>query len=336
MLVLFGSGQLPAEAAFTSRKAEGEQKLNSIRESTKQKSSEAQQVKEQIDRKMDEISKIEGQIADWDKKIGELNEQLQKNQVLLDKKEKKLKSVIARMYIQGENNYLAQLLEADSLSLFLRRYEILHWLVKQHMDDFRSYKETKKVFEAERKQLIDAKGSQEALLAKSKKSVAEFEQVYQQHQAELKELEKQENAVLKEYVGVFTSGSGMLLFPTTPGPIFWNFMENRGNHKHKGVDIPRPAGTDIYAADDGVVTAINSNPGGYGVYIVIDHGNGFQTLYAHMFRSTVTVSVGEHVKRGQKIAEVGNNGHSVGEHGGYHLHFEVHKNGNPVNPKNYL
>lgn len=100
---------------------------------------------------------------------------------------------------------------------------------------------------------------------------------------------------------------------------------SQGIHGWNGVDIAAPSGTPIYAAAGGtvIVSRVGGWNGGYGNYVVIDHGNGVQTLYAHM--STDDVSVGESVARGQKIGSVGNTGQSTG----YHVHFEVRGAKNP-------
>jgi murein DD-endopeptidase MepM/ murein hydrolase activator NlpD len=98
---------------------------------------------------------------------------------------------------------------------------------------------------------------------------------------------------------------------------------------HYGMDFTAPIGTKIYATGDGVVKDVQSIGGGYGRWIMIDHGFDYQTLYAHL--SGFNVKVGEQVKRGQVIGYVGNSGTSTGPH----VHYEVHKNGEPVNPQYY-
>lgn len=98
---------------------------------------------------------------------------------------------------------------------------------------------------------------------------------------------------------------------------------------HSGIDMTAPAGTPIYATGDGVVRVAGRGAegyAGYGVVALIDHGYGFQTLYAHM--QSVKVRVGQKVKRGEQIGSVGSSGMSSGNH----LHYEVIQNGKKVDP----
>jgi len=96
-------------------------------------------------------------------------------------------------------------------------------------------------------------------------------------------------------------------------------------HYHAGVDIAAPVGTPIYSPLDGTVAFVGRK-GGYGLAVVIEHGNGIATLYAH--NSDVSVQEGDIVKKGQHIAKVGSSGHSTGPH----LHYEVRVEGRPQNP----
>lgn len=98
---------------------------------------------------------------------------------------------------------------------------------------------------------------------------------------------------------------------------------------HEGMDFTAPTGTDIYATGDGVIAEVESSHRGYGNKIIIDHGYGYKTLYAHMY--AFNVKVGQKVKRGDVIGRVGNTGLSTAPH----LHYEVSLNGEKVNPVNY-
>ena len=101
--------------------------------------------------------------------------------------------------------------------------------------------------------------------------------------------------------------------------------------RHEGIDISGPSGSEIYAAGDGVVIKSTFEYGGYGNYIMIDHGFGYRTRYAHL-KSGVVVREGQKVTRGEVIGYMGSTGKSIGTH----LHYEVILRGIPVNPYNYF
>jgi murein DD-endopeptidase MepM/ murein hydrolase activator NlpD len=99
---------------------------------------------------------------------------------------------------------------------------------------------------------------------------------------------------------------------------------------HEGCDFSAPRGTPIYATGDGEVVRVSSTFGGFGKLVVIDHGYGFITKYAHM--SSFNVKKGDKVKRGDCIGFVGTTGTSTAPH----LHYEIHKDGKPINPVHYF
>ena len=100
---------------------------------------------------------------------------------------------------------------------------------------------------------------------------------------------------------------------------------------HYAIDIPAPQGTPIVAAADGTVLIASWN-NSYGYWALINHSDGVSTVYAHMAEGTLAVSAGQTVTKGQTIGGVGSTGFSSGNH----LHFEVRKNGQKVDPLNYV
>lgn len=142
------------------------------------------------------------------------------------------------------------------------------------------------------------------------------------------ELERQEAAN-----SIVSTGTYIWPLPGyRPGSAYgWRIHPIWGDRRfHAGEDIGAPSGTSILAADSGIATVIPDNGNGYGNYIIINHGGGRTTLYAHM--SGFAVSNGATVTQGQTIGYVGSTGNSTGPH----LHFEVRVNGATTDPKGYF
>jgi murein DD-endopeptidase MepM/ murein hydrolase activator NlpD len=122
----------------------------------------------------------------------------------------------------------------------------------------------------------------------------------------------------------YRGGSGALISGYYGNPVPGAIV-TQGIHGWNGVDLGAPSGTPIYAAAAGtvIVSKVGGYNGGYGNYVVIDHGNGTQTLYSHF--SSVSVSLGEAVSKGERLGGVGRTGDATGNH----LHFEVRGARNP-------
>jgi murein DD-endopeptidase MepM/ murein hydrolase activator NlpD len=119
-------------------------------------------------------------------------------------------------------------------------------------------------------------------------------------------------------------GTGSFVWPMSGRITQWYWQG------HKAIDIGAPTGTPIYAADSGYVVSAQTSTVGYGRMVVIDHGNGYQTLYAHM--QMYFVEVGQSVSKGERIGLCDSTGNSTGPH----LHFEIRRNGVNLNPMVYL
>ena len=129
------------------------------------------------------------------------------------------------------------------------------------------------------------------------------------------------------FFGEPLTGSGKFGWPLDGGYVSDTFISDRN---HKGLDIAAPEGTEIYAADEGEVVSAGWNSGGYGNVVMIEHPDGYATVYGHMV--AVYATEGEYVQRGQLIGFVGNTGNSFGDH----CHFEVRYQGICLDPATFL
>ena len=229
---------------------------------------------------------------------------------------------------------------------------------RQSVDDLKAVKAE---YEQAKAEMEDSKAELETLKAQQEKDIAQANAVIASLQGDissnsslLSELSAQEKALNADIQakiselnkqqqqqqggnngnsGGSTVGTGNLVWPS-----YCTYITSRqgprthpitGEYKnHGGTDIGASYGSAIYAADSGtVVRSSDGWNGGWGNYVMIDHGNGMQTLYAHM--SSRAVSVGQTVSRGQTIGYVGSTGMSTGPH----LHFEMYINGSRIDPQ---
>jgi murein DD-endopeptidase MepM/ murein hydrolase activator NlpD len=260
------------------------------------------------------------------------------------------------MYQNSSATMLDTLLESKNVIEFYERLQYMSIIAQSDSElisDLNADKldvEYKKKMQLAAEALLEDKASEKRdKLATLKNSRAELEDQLSRSKAELAKLEKEEDALLAEskrlqsVIKNLSRSTGKYAGGTMkwPLPSSFSITSTFGMRKHPilrkykmhtGIDIDGETGNSIIAANKGtVIMAQYDNSGGYGRMIVIDHGGGISTLYAHC--SKLLVSVGDVVKSGEVIARVGSTGLSTGSH----LHFEVRKNGDPVNPlKGYL
>ena len=133
-----------------------------------------------------------------------------------------------------------------------------------------------------------------------------------------------------QYRFIWPEPQAQISQPFGPSPYWFEPPYGSYPHFHTGIDLVEPFGSPVFAADDGVVAAVGNSGSGYGIFVVIVHAGGLDTLYGHL--STALVKVGQTVSQGTPVGLEGSTGNSTGPH----LHFELRINQKPVNPAPYL
>ncbi|MGI6126328.1 MAG: murein hydrolase activator EnvC family protein [Planifilum sp.] len=321
-----------------SKADKAKKELEEIRKQKKGVQKELESVQKDVEKQKKKLNKLEKQLYTTEKKIGKIEKKMEVLEDQLGKREKLFKNRIRRMYQRGEMGYMTALLESDSLREFLDKFEALRLLVKQDHSVLEGYFNTKREYENRKQELTELQKEQKKSRDQVKEEYDKLAKTMKKHQKELASLEHKEELKEEEIqritqltsnTGNFSYGGGAFAWPANSRRINSPYGY-RSSGFHYGIDIDGNLGDPIYAAASGVVKE-NGPASGYGWVIVIDHGSGLTTVYAHMYSNTVQVSTGQRVSKGQRIASIGNNGRSTGPH----LHFEVRKNGTPQNPMNY-
>lgn len=305
-----------------------------------------------------DIDKIQSVIDEKNAEIAEKNSEIEALDTELKATDRRLKKRMKVIYERGTESYLELILKSTGIADLFTRIAVVESILKHDnsiMDDYRAkiteITEAKQVVENEKKEQVEAQDILEAKQNQIKSKQAENQKIIDSLSKDINELKKQEaeqekaakelqsqiNAALKSssQQTVTYSGNGKFGFPLTSytrvsSNYGYRIHPITGTKKlHSGIDYAAPYGTSILAAEDGVVLTSGWNSG-YGYCVTINHGGGYVTLYGHC--SSLLVSAGQKVTKGQTIAKVGSTGNSTGNH----LHFEVRINGSPVNPAGYL
>ncbi|MBR3640903.1 MAG: peptidoglycan DD-metalloendopeptidase family protein [Oscillibacter sp.] len=317
---------------------------------------------DQIANTAQRITNVEAQIADYTELIA------QAELDLADAEEREAAQYalfckrVRAMEEQGTVSYLAILFRATSFSDLLGRLDVVHEIMdadNRIMESLRTLQaeisERKAGLEANKAASEAAKSeltAQKAELARQRDEanalVSEIKSNEAEYQSQLKELEAERARIQNQIADLTKKLADQMAaegksFNSNPGGYIWpvdsryitSTMGGRaspggiGSTNHKGTDIGRVGYTSpVYASKAGTVI-ISEKSSSYGNYVVIAHGTGNTTLYAHL--SSRSVKVGDYVKQGQTIGITGSTGHSTGPH----LHFEVKENGVLVNPLNH-
>lgn len=267
---------------------------------------------------------------------------------------------VRAMEENGSYTYLSLLFGSQSLGELLSNLDMIGEIMEadqRSYDEYVAARENSERIQAEYESMLtdldakqaeleDERAALEEQITHAQQLIVELEaqietdrEAYEAELAREAELESQIQDMIAELERQEAANSitstGTYIWPLpgySPGSAYgWRIHPIWGDMRfHAGEDIGAPSGTPILAADSGVATVIPNNGNGYGNYIMINHGGGRVTLYAHM--SAFAVSNGATVTQGQVIGYVGSTGNSTGPH----LHFEVRVNGATTDPKSYF
>ncbi|ADH61457.1 Peptidase M23 [Thermoanaerobacter mathranii subsp. mathranii str. A3] len=301
-----------------------------------------------------ELANVQKRLADITEKLNKTREELEVAKQKENTQLKTMKERIRAMYISGELGYLEVLLGAKDFGDFITRLDVVKRIVDYDSNLFESYKQQRKLVEQKEKELaqmqIEAQNYKNQIISRQRelqlamasreglmRDLERQQKLYEQQEDELLKQSKQLEKVIQQLQAkskIKYSG-GKLLWPVPSSSVITSPFGTRYHpilkqyRTHTGIDIAAQTGASILAAADGQVIFAGYY-GGYGYAVIIDHGDGISTLYGH--NSALLVKEGDTVKRGQVIAKAGSTGLSTGPH----LHFEVRKNGVPVNPMDWL
>ncbi|WP_414714962.1 murein hydrolase activator EnvC family protein [Sporomusa sp.] len=346
-----------------------QRELQTIQQQMEVQQNRAAQAQQQVDSVSDQLKVIQvdletvaGEYNAILSKLAATEQQITVNTEVLAKVEKNLaeRSQILNkrmrdIYKNGQVNYLDVLLGATDFADFTTRADLLKRVVNQDLTLVAQVKAERELVvqkraELERDKVAIAELKQQAaakkLVIESRKNEREqvldsavnerdtAERAYQ----ELMDTSRQIEQMIRRIQSGGSAngpagGSGALIWPASgpiTSPFGWRVHPIFGTQRyHSGIDIGADYGDSILAADSGTVI-FSGWMGGYGKAVIIDHGGGISTLYAH--NSELLVEEGYRVQKGQLISRCGTTGYSTGPH----LHFEVRENGTPVSPMGYL
>ena len=322
----------------------------------------------QVQKLQDRIDQYQAKLDEVNEKYQKLQNQVEEHQKKLDtiqesynRKNEALKQRLVAFYKSGSINFLDVLMDSNNIIDFVSRYYLIKKMTEYDAKSMEEIEKQKQEIEKVTNELKESKANmkltkadaeqQTVVLTNTKtilenqiSSLTESEQslksqidIYKKQQEELENLIQY--AIRSSTYELRYSG-GIMVWPTLTTSYITSQYGSRlhpiqGIINHAGIDIGGSTGNPVYAAADGVIIYSQYNTGGYGNLVMIDHGTNSEgvkivTLYGH--GNKLLRNVGESVKQGELIMEMGSTGNSTGPH----VHFEVRENGVAVDPKKYL
>jgi murein DD-endopeptidase MepM/ murein hydrolase activator NlpD len=334
---------------------EANEQLEGVQNDISENLQQVQKLDEKISNSQQELDELNKKIEDLENSSEEVEKKLKTAEENYDKQKKLLDSYLVAVQESSDTQYLDVLLSSKNISEFLSNYFLITELANSQVELLEDMQNKKNEIQQSKEKLDKNKEDLAVIKANQTKTatvLANTKTVRENFISKLSDQEKDIQSKIDEYYAQFNAinseilqlAQGGIATQYIGGELAWPvpgytvISSNYGMRTHPitgvyklhtGVDIRAPLGATFIAANDGIVTKASYN-GAYGNMVIIDHGGGVSTLYAH--GSEILVQVGQTVKRGEPVLKVGSTGYSTGPH----AHFEVRLNGVVTNPMPYI
>lgn len=350
-----------------SKQAKVKEQINSLKSDIGDQEKLKDALQDEIDTVQAQIDVYNGQLTEVENRLSEIEAQKEQKQNDLENTKQTFMTRLRAMYVSGDNSMLNVLLSANDFGDFLYRDQLLssvtdhdNAIMEQLKADIKAVEELetqaneekqeiqsiKSEVDAKRAELGDRMKEMNAVISELEGQKSGLEDQLDEYAAAIDEFEakiqaeaaaaaKKNNSSASQspsYSGGAKPNAGGWVWPCPGFYYISSYVGPRWGRTHNGLDIAGGSiyGKPIVAARAGTVIDAGWNSGGYGNYVMINHGDGFITIYGHM--SSVAAYNGQSVSAGQVIGYVGNSGRSTGPH----LHFEVRLNGSVEDPLDYV
>lgn len=350
-----------------SKQAKVKEQISSLKSDISDQEKLKDALQDEIDTVQAQIDVYNGQLTEVENRLSEIEAQKEQKQNDLENTKQTFMTRLRAMYVSGDNSMLNVLLSANDFGDFLYRDQLLssvtdhdNAIMDQLKADIKAVEELETQANEEKQEIqsikseVDAKRAElgdrmkemnaviselegqksglEDQLDEYAAAIDEFEAKIQAEAAAAAKKNSSSASQSPSYSGGAKPNAGGWVWPCPGFYYISSYVGPRWGRTHNGLDIAGGSiyGKPIVAARAGTVIDAGWNSGGYGNYVMINHGDGFITIYGHM--SSVAASNGQSVSAGQVIGYVGNSGRSTGPH----LHFEVRLNGSVEDPLDYV